>query len=232
VVGTRRTSIVVKPADGKVPPLTPEGQRRSPSAQEADRLDDVRTGRALINHWNELDLNDRCILWPTAGPPMLPSAYNNNYQIFQTPEYVAVFIEMIHDFRIIPLDGRPHVGPGLRQWLGDSRGRWEGDTLVVETTNFSDNVVIRAANNARTSDALRIVERFTRVDADTIKYEFTIDDPKTWTSPWSGELPMNRISERLYEYACHEGNYSLPTMLAGSRAKEKAQRSGVKTDTK
>jgi hypothetical protein len=233
VVGTRRTSIVVEPRDGKVPPLTPDAQRQAVSPEEAERLEDVRRGRLPIAHWEELDLNDRCILWPTAGPPMLPSAYNNNYQIFQTPEYVAIIIEMIHDIRIIPLDGRPHVGAGLTQWLGDSRGRWEGETLVVETTHFSPKTVIRAANNTRTSDALRVIERFTRVDADTILYRFTIEDPKTWTSSWTGEVPMTRIDERLYEYACHEGNYSLPVMLAGSRAKdEAAARAGGKTDTR
>jgi len=221
VVETRRTSILVDPADGRLPSLTPEAQKKAVSPEEARRLDTARRGTGLIDTWEDLDLNDRCILWPNAGPPMLSSAYNNNYQIFQTPEYVAILVEMIHDVRIIPLDRRPHVAQGLRQWLGDSRGHWEGDTLVVETTNFSDKTVIRAAN-AKVSDALRVVERFKRVDADTIEYRFTIEDPKTWTSAWTGEVPMTKIPENLYEYACHEGNYSLPTMLAGSRAQEAA----------
>lgn len=222
VVGTRRTSIIIDPLDGRLPPLTPEAKRKAPSPEEARRLDAARRGIGLIDTWEDLDLNDRCILWPTSGPPMLSSGYNNNYQILQTPEYVAIVVEMIHDVRIIPLDGRPHVEQGLRQWLGDARGHWEGDTLVVESTNFSDKTVIRAAN-AKPSEALRVVERFRRVDAGTIEYRFTIEDPKTWTRSWTGELPMTRIREKVYEYACHEGNYSIRTMLAGSRALEAAK---------
>ena len=230
VVGTRRTSIIVDPPDGRLPSLTPEAKKKAPSPEEVRRLDGVRRGSGLIDTWEDLDLNDRCILWPTAGPPMLSSAYNNNYQIFQTPEYVAIVIEMIHDVRIIPLDGRPHVGQGLRQWLGDARGHWEGDTLVVETTNFSDKTVIRAANNAKPTEALRMVERFRRVNADTIEYRFTIEDPKTWTRPWTGEVPWTRIADKLYEYGCHEGNYSLATMLTGSRNSEAAAKmDGAKT---
>ena len=222
VVGTRRTSIIVDSPDGRLPALTPEARKKAPSPEEVQRLEGARRGRGLIDTWEDLDLNDRCILWPTAGPPMLSSAYNNNYQILQTPEYVAIVIEMIHDVRIIPLDGRPHVERGLRQWLGDARGHWEGDTLVVETTNFSDKTVIRAANNARPTETLRVVERFRRVNADTLEYRFTIEDPKTWTRPWTGEVPWTRISDKLYEYGCHEGNYSMVTMLAGSRTSEAA----------
>ena len=224
VVGTRRTSIIIDPPDGRLPSLTLEAKANAPSPEEVQRLEAARRGRGLIDTWEDLDLNDRCILWPTSGPPMLSSGYNNNYQILQTPGYVAIFVEMIHDVRIIPLDGRPHVGPGLRQWLGDARGHWEGDTLVVETTNFSDKTVIRAANNAKPTDVLRVVERFRRVDADTLEYSFTIEDPKTWTHSWSGEVPWTRISEKLYEYGCHEGNYSMPTMLTGSRTSEAASR--------
>ena len=153
---------------------------------------------------------------------MLSSAYNNNYQILQAPGYVAIVIEMIHDVRIIPLDGRPHVGPGVRQWLGDSRGHWEDDTLVIETTTFSDKTVIRAANNAQPTEAARVVERCRRVSADTLEYSFTIEDPKTWERPWTGEVPWMRTSDNLYEYGCHEGNYSMATMLAGSRVSEAA----------
>jgi hypothetical protein len=231
VVGTRRTSIVTDPKDGRLPPLTPEAQRRQPSPDEARRLDRARRGIGIVDKPEDLDLNDRCILWPTAGPPMLSTAYNNNYQIFQAPGYVAIFIEMIHDYRIIPLDGRPHAPSDVRQWLGSPRGRWEGDTLVVETTNFSDRVAIRAAN-ADPTEALRVVERFKRVDANTLQYSFTIDDPNTWTRSWGGELPMTRISERLYEYACHEGNQSLVNMLAGSRAQEAAASEVATTKTK
>jgi len=224
VVGTRRTSIIIDPPDGRLPSLTPEAQAKAPSPEEVRRLEAARRGRGLIDTWEDLDLNDRCILWPTAGPPMLPTAYNNNYQILQTPDYVAIFIEMIHDVRIIPLDGRPHVAHGVRQWLGDARGHWEGDTLVVETTHFSDKTVIRAANNVKPTDALRVVERFRRVDADTIEYRFTIEDPKTWTHPWTGEVPWTRIADELYEYGCHEGNYSMATMLSGSRTSEAASK--------
>ncbi len=224
VVGTRRTSIIVDPPDGRLPSLTMEAEKNAPSTEEARRLEGVRRGNGFINTWTDLDLNDRCILWPTAGPPMLSTAYNNNYQILQAPGYVAIVIEMIHDVRIIPLDGRPHVGQGVRLWLGDSRGHWEDDTLVIETTNFSDKVVIRAANNARPSEALRVVERFRRVSADTLEYSFTIEDPKTWERPWTGEVPWMRISDNLYEYGCHEGNYSMATMLAGSRVAEAAAR--------
>ena len=224
VVGTRRTSIIIDPPDGRLPSLTPEAQAKAPSPEEVRRLEAARRGQGLIDTWEDLDLNDRCILWPTAGPPMLPTAYNNNYQILQTPDYVAIFIEMIHDVRIIPLDGRPHVARGVRQWLGDARGRWEGDTLVVETTHFSDKTVIRAANNAKPTDALRVVERFRRVDAGTIEYRFTIEDPKTWTHPWTGEVPWTRIADEVYEYGCHEGNYSMTTMLSGSRTSEAASK--------
>ena len=222
VVETRRTSIIVDPPDGRLPSLTPEEKEKAPSSEEVRRLVGARRGTGLIETWEDLDLNDRCILWPNSGPPMLSSAYNNNYQIFQTADYVAIVVEMIHDVRIIPLDGRPHVGPGLRQWLGDARGHWEGDTLVVESTNFSDKTVIRAANNARPTEALRVVERFRRIDADTIVYKFTIEDPRTWTLPWSGEVPWTAITDELYEYGCHEGNYSMATMLTGSRNSEAA----------
>ena len=224
VVGTRRTSIIVDPLDGRLPSLTPEAKKNAPSPHEVRRLEGVRRGSGLINTWTDLDLNDRCILWPTAGPPMLPSAYNNNYQILQAPGYVAIVIEMIHDVRIIPLDGHPHVGPGVRQWLGDARGQWEGDTLVIETTNFSDKTVIRAANNAKPTEALRVVERFRRVNTDTLEYSFTIEDPKTWEHPWTGEVLWTGISDKLYEYGCHEGNYSMATMLAGSRISEATAR--------
>ena len=222
VVESRRTSIIVDPLDGRLPSLTPKAKERAPSSEEVRRLVGARRGTGLIDTWQDLDLNDRCILWPNSGPPMLSSAYNNNYQIFQTPEYVAIFIEMIHDVRIIPLDGHAHIETGLRQWLGDSRGYWEDDTLVVESTNFSNKTVIRAANNARPTEDLRVIERFTRIDADTIDYRFTIEDPQTWSLPWTGEVPWTAITEHLYEYGCHEGNYSMATMLTGSRNSEAA----------
>ena len=223
VTSTGRTSIVVDPPDGRIPPLTPEAQ------QDEDARLAARGARGPADTWTDMDLNDRCMLW-SVGPPMLPTGYNNNYLILQTPEYVAIQVEMIHDTRIIPLDGRPRLGRPIPQWLGEMRGRWEGDTLVVETRNiarseegssFGNDVVrIRAANGGRT-ESLRVIERFTRVDDDTLRYEFTVEDPTRWTSPWSGELPLRRTDESLFEYACHEGNYSIVNVLSGARAEER-----------
>ena len=161
---------------------------------------------------------------------MMAGAYNNTSMIFQTPDYVAIYVEMIHDTRIIPLDGRPHLPSHIRQYLGDMRGHWEGDTLVIETTNIkriegnpaeqrADQIKLRAANG-RTDDTIRVVERLTRVDADTINYQFTVEDPSRWTRNFSGELPFIKTDENIYEYACHEGNYSMTNILAGERALE------------
>jgi hypothetical protein len=222
---TGRTSLIIDPPDGRIPPLTPEAQRREAARAEA------RRARGPADSWEDLELNDRCLVW-SAGPPMLPSAYNNTFMVFQTPGYVVIQVEMIHDTRIIPLDGRPHLPPRIRQWLGDMRGHWEGDTLVVETTNLArteanaaavggDPILLRAANG-RSDDTARVIERFTRVDADTISYEFTIEDPTRWTRSFSGEFPFTRTDELLFEYACHEGNYSMTNILAGERAQEKA----------
>jgi hypothetical protein len=235
---TGRTSLIVDPPNGRIPPVTPEfeqyqARRRERILARADRKKDWRvTGNGLADSWMDFQLNDRCIVW-SAGPPMMPGPYNNVYVILQTPDYVAIHAEMIHDTRIIPLDGRPHLGTSIRQYLGDMRGRWEGDTLVVETTNIrrtegepgaqgGDQIETRASNG-RTDDTLRIVERFTRVDKDTITYRFTIEDPSRWTRPFSGEFPFVRTDEKPYEYACHEGNYSLALMLSGARAEERAK---------
>ncbi len=214
VVKTLRTSLIVDPADGKLPALTADGERRAAALAEQARLHPADGPESRR-------LTERCILWPTAGPPMLPSAYNNNYQIFQNREYVAIAIEMIHDVRIIPLDTfmnkRPHLPSNLQQWLGDARGHWEGNTLVVETTNFTDKTRFR-----NTSDKLRLTERFTRTDPDTILYEFTVYDPATYTKPWTAQVTMSKSPSRVYEYACHEGNYGMVGILAGARAEEKA----------
>ena len=162
-------------------------------------------------------MSERCLLWASAGPPMLPTGYNNNYQIVQIPGYVVILVEMIHDARVIPLDGRPHLGPGVRQWLGDSRGHWEGNTLVVDTTNFNGKAAFRGSG-----ENLHLSERFTLTDTDTIRYEFTVDDPTTFTRPWSAEIPMRKTHGPMYEYACNEGNYALADILAGARAEEKS----------
>ena len=235
---TGRTSLIIDPPNGRIPPVTPEfarhaEQRRQQILARGKPKPGWRaTGTGLADTWMDFQLNDRCIVW-AAGPPMMPGPYNNTYMILQTPDYVAIQVEMIHDTRIIPLDGRPHLGSSIRQYLGDMRGRWEGDTLVVETTNIqrtegepgtqgSDEIETRAANG-RTDDTMRIVERFTRVDKDTINYRFTIEDPSRWTRPFSGEFPFVRTDEKMYEFACHEGNYSIINMLAGARAEERAK---------
>jgi hypothetical protein len=215
VVKTLRTSLVIDPPDGRIPPLTPEARQRQAALAEARRV------RALDGPEYQ-GLPTRCLIWPTAGPPMLPSFYNNNYQIVQGPGYVAILVEMIHDVRIIPLDGRPHLPSNVRLWMGDPRGHWEGNTLVVETTNFTDKTNFRGA-----SQNMRVMERFTRSDADTLMYEFTVDDASSFTKPWTAQIPMNKSRESIFEYACHEGNYGLEGILAGARAEEK-KTSGTK----
>ncbi len=158
---------------------------------------------------------------------MAPGAYNNNVQLFQAPGYVVIFNEMINDARIVPLDGRPHLPESIRQWRGDSRGRWDGNALVVDTTNFRDPTNFRGA-----SRNLRLVERFTRVDAETLLYEFTIDDPASWTRPWTVAVPMTRTPGPIFEYACHEGNYGMVNLLAGARAQERAAAEAAKKEAK
>jgi hypothetical protein len=207
VVSTLRTSIVVDPPDGKIPPLTPEAQRKATARAEARRLHPA-------DGPENLSLADRCIARP--GPPMIPAGYNNNHQILQTSDYVVIFSEMMHDARIIPLDGRPHLPGNVHQWFGDSRGRWEKNTLVVETTNFTDKT------NFRGSGAnMHLTERFTRLDKDTLLYQFTVNDPESFQKPWSGEIPLKRAPGPIFEYACHEGNYSMVNTLAAARAEEK-----------
>jgi hypothetical protein len=207
-----RTSLVIDPPDGRIPPLTPEAQKRW-DGQLAARKE------RPADSWLDRSSYDRCI---TRGMPgaMLPGFYNHNYQIVQTKEYVAILVEMIHDTRIIPLDGRPHLGNGIRQWLGDSRGRWDGDTLVVETTNFNDKVFERGAAWGFGGN-VTMTERFKRLDADRLDYQFTINAPQTFTRPWTVSTPMIKIQGPVLEYACHEGNYALPGILGGARADER-----------
>jgi len=209
VFPTRRTSIVVDPPDGRVPPLTPRAQRAAAVRAEAQQ--------GLPKGPEDMSLPVRCILWPTAGPPMVPGPYNNNYQIVQTSEYLAIYVEMIHDVRIIPLDGRPHLSQNIRPWMGDSTGHWEGDTLVVDTTNFTDKTHYRGSDQN-----LHLVEKFTRTGPDTMLYRFTVDDPTAFTKPWTGEIAMTKTEGPLYEYACHEGNYSMTNILRAARVAEKA----------
>jgi len=208
LVAGRRTSLIVDPPDGKIP-LTPAARERV-AAQARDRTLHPADGP------EDRTLSERCLLWATAGPPMLPTGYNNNYQIVEGPGYVVILVEMIHDARVIPLDGRPHLEPNVRQWLGDSRGHWEGNTLVVDTTNFTEKTAFRGSD-----ENLHLIERFTLTDPGTLRYEFTVDDPTAFIRPWSAEIPMRKTRGPIYEYACNEGNYALPDILAGARAEEK-----------
>jgi len=204
-----RTSFIIDPPDGKIPALTPEAQKRMEAVRAYARLHPADEPK-------DRSLAERCIYWATSGPPLLPGPYNNLYQIYQTPEYVMILSEMIHETRIIPLDGRPHLASNIRKWMGDSVGHWEGDTLVVDTTNFTDKTRFRGS-----SENLHVIERFTRLNENTIDYKFTIDDPASFTKPWTAELPFNAASGPIYEYACHEGNYALADILSGARADEK-----------
>jgi hypothetical protein len=209
-VATRRSSLIVDPPDGRIPALTPDGQKRA--AEAAARLRGIAEGPESRN------LAERCI---TRGAPKLPGGYNNNFQIVQTPHYVAISQEMIHEARIIPLDGRPHLPSSMRLWLGDSRGRWEGDTLVVETTNYHEQSMLNSYYCCRgAAKNLRIVERFRRIDAGTIDHTFTVEDPTTFTKPFTVSVPMTRIEGPIFEYACHEGNYGMVGILRGARAQE------------
>jgi hypothetical protein len=218
-VAGHQTSLIVDPPDGRMPARTPEGQKRVAGQrgfQTTTAREEGSVGRGF-DSWLDRPLAERCLLWGVAGPPMMPGPYNNNVQLFQSRDYVVIVNEMIHEHRVIPLDGRPHVASMVRQWMGDSRGHWEGNTLIVETTNFSGKTSFRGA-----SEQLRLVERFTRVAPETLVYEFTVDDPASFVRPWTVRIPMVRSQELIYEYACHEGNYALPHALEGSRNLEKA----------
>jgi hypothetical protein len=215
VVRTLRTSMVIDPLDGRIPPLTPKAQevqrarfagRQHPAGKASDR-----------------PLAERCLQFPTSGPPMTPYVYNNNFRIVQTKDTVAINIELLHDVRVIPLDGRPHLPSNVRQWFGDSVGHWDGNTLVVDTTNFSDKTSYRGSD-----ENLHVIERFTRIDPETIVYRFTIDDPTAFTKPWTAELTMVKTPGPIYEYACHEGNYGMMNLLKGARADDRAAAEAAK----
>jgi hypothetical protein len=219
ITSDHRTSLIVDPPDGRIPaqvPLPPERQK----ARAARAAANTRFNAGLPDDFSDFSLPVRCII-RTDSPPYLPTIYNNDFQIFQSPGFVVIAPEMIHSARIIPVDGRPHLNKNLHQWLGDSRGHWEGDMLVVETTNFrsDDGVVFQGAN----PQTFKITERFVRVDANTLNYEFTVEDPATWTRPWTARIPWSKIDpdEQMYEYACHEDNYDMVHFLTGARAREK-----------
>ena len=205
VVASRRTSLIVDPPDGRIPTLTPAGQQRA-------ALRSAARARPAVT-WEDRSLFERCV---TRGLPRLPGGYNQNLQILQTPDHVVILYEMMREARVIPLDGRSHLPAAVRLWHGDSRGRWEGDTLVVETTNFSPKNDFRGAGAG-----LRLVERFTRLDGDTIDHQVTISDPTTFTQAWTAAIPLRRTDAPMYEYACHEGNYGMEGIMAGARADER-----------
>jgi hypothetical protein len=225
---TKRTALIVDPPDGKLPPMTPEGQKRVaagggffggggggavPAAGAAAAGAGGGGFRRGSDSWLDRSTWERCLTF--GAVPRLSGAYNNNFSIFQGSDAVVLQYEMIHENRVIPTDGRAHGN--VRQWLGDSRGHWEGDTLVVDTVNFTDKMAFRGA-----SENLHLIERFTRTGPDSLLYEFTVDDPATWTKPWKAQVPILKNSELMYEYACHEGNYGMYGILAGARALEKA----------
>jgi hypothetical protein len=219
ITSDKRTSLIVDPPDGRMPPRVPlPPEREKIRAARAAANDRFNAGLPL--NYTDFSLPVQCII-RTDSPPYLPTIYNNDFHIFQSPGFVVINPEMIHSARIIPLDGSPHLGKDLHQWLGDSRGHWEGTTLVVETTNFRKDpgVVFQGAN----PDTYKITERFSRVDASTLNYEFKIDDPKTWTKPWTAVIPWNKIDpdEQMYEYACHEDNYDIVHFLSGARDRER-----------
>ena len=225
----KRTSLIVDPADGKVPARTPAGEKRQAERDAA---------RRAAENPEDLPVYERCILGFNAGPPIIPGGYNQNVQLVQTRDYLVIHTEMVHTARIVPLDERPRLPTHLREWNGDSRGRWEGDTLVVTTTNFKSTgtgTLMLDGNRARPGvgwspdENLTLIERFKLANSDTLIYEFTINDPTVWTKPWTVSLPMTRSDQHLYEYACHEGNYDMSGMLSAGRAVEKAADAAVKT---
>jgi hypothetical protein len=212
MTGDLRTSLIIDPPDGRIPYTGEARQRQAQRAQRGEMFDNPE----------DLSLVDQCILGFNAGPPVVSGTYNNNLQIVQSPGYVVIFNEMVHNARIIPTDGRPHGT--VPMWTGDSRGRWEGDTLVVETINFMRETSSLPGSTAKT----KVVERLTRVDARTIDYQFTITDPTSYTKPWTGSEPLRQIDENLYEYACHEGNFGMLDVLRGARYRDKEKEAGKK----
>jgi hypothetical protein len=216
-VGSKRSSLIIDPPDGKIPPLTPDAKKKADESAE----------RRARPAWGPEDrgVGERCIMGFNAGPPMLPSAYNNNVQLFQTPGYVAILTEMVHNARIIPLDGRAALS--VPQWSGGSRGHWDGNTLVIETHGFSDTTSF-----PNSGPNMHLVEKFTRVDPDTLLYEFTVSDPTTWTKPFTAQVPMRKSNQSLYEYACHEGNYGMFGILSSARAVEKGTAGAAKKGSK
>jgi hypothetical protein len=216
-----RTAMIVEPSNGRMPPLTPEGQKRA-----ADRAAERRRMGATTDAVQNMPIGTRCLIMAGSGPPMMNAGYNSNYQIVQGQGYVMILVEMIHDARIIPIDTRAPLPENMRQWMGDSRGHWEGDTLVIETTNINGKNPYRGS-----SEKMHITERLWRVDANTLGYRFTIDDPATWSAPWTAEAPMTKSVGPIFEHACHEGNYGVRNTLAGARLEDKKAAEAAATKT-
>ena len=227
----RRTSLIVKPRDGQLPALTAAAYERE-QAWRATWQRPIRAPVLLAALFGinpargpeDFGLSERCLVGYSSGPPINGGTYNSNLQIFQTRGHVVLYTEMIHEARVVPLDGRPHVSPAIRQWLGDARGHWDGDTLVVESVNFTPkraSFYPNATDAVGSGEALHLTERFSRVDIETLRYEYTVDDPVTFTSPFTVSLTMQRSTGPIFEYACHEGNYGLLNALAGARAQER-----------
>ena len=216
---TRRTSLITYPPNGRFPELSEVGAERA----EARR---AHMAEHPADSYTDRNSSDRCIVGFNAGPPITPLAYNQNMQLFQTPDHVVIYTEMVHTPRIVPLDGRAALDPSIRLWSGDSRGRWEGNTLVIESANFNAKrqwiPLTSGASGVASSAKMTLVERFTRIDDDTLEYTFTLTDPDTWASDWTASMPMQRTDMPLFEYACHEGNYSMEGILSGHRADERA----------
>jgi hypothetical protein len=210
-----RTSLIIGP-EGTVPPLLPEAQQRAAERGARNR------GHQFDGPENR-GLSERCIVWPNEAPPMIGGGYNSNIQIVQGPGYVGILQEMIHDMRVVPTDGRPHLPANVHQWLGDSRGHWEGNTLVVDTTNFTDQTAFRGSG-----EKLHVIERFTRTGEDSLMYEFTVSDPTTWEKSWTGQVPWAKTDGPIFEYACQEGNYGMANILSQTRAEEAAAAKGSK----
>ena len=227
----RRTSLVIDPPDGRLPALTAAAQARE-DFWRANRVPPIRAPLLLAFQAGDnpartpedFGLSERCIVGFSAGPPLNGGSYNSNLQVFQTPDHIVLFTEMVHQARIVPLDGRPHVSPVIRQWLGDARGYWDGDTLVVESRNFTpkrSSFITASTNAVGEGGALHLTERFTRIDGDTLHYEYTVNDPVTFTRPFTVSQMLTSTDGPIFEYACHEGNYGLANALAGARAKER-----------
>lgn len=206
-----RTSLIVNPENGRLPPVNAAGQKRA-----ADRAAARRAQGAQYDQVQNIPIGSRCIIMAGAGPPMMNAGYNSNYQIVQGPGYVMILTEMIHDVRVIPVDSRPQPHSNVRQWVGTSRGHWDGNTLVVETTNFNGKNPFRGA-----SENMKVTERFTRVSPESVTYNFTIEDPTTWDRAWTAEMPMQKTEGPIFEFACHETNYGIANTLAGARLEDK-----------